>query len=244
MPEKTLEAKRPAAPSAKDRRVDPRYKFTGIAEVMDKKSGVQVEARVTDLGPRGCFLTSGNPFPIGTIVTVRIVKSSKMFEAGARVAFSAESRGMGLFFTNIETSQKATLAEWLSSSLETSWLASTRRQSQRLLLRLPVRINGENAKGAPFDEKAYTQVVSAHGALILLSTSVSKSQRLVMTNERAKESVECIVAHIGEVDGNMTQVGVSFLLPDPKFWKVTFPPEDWSIRHPDAKSKSNARPKG
>jgi len=29
---------------------------------------------------------------------------------------------------------------------------------------------------------------------------------------------------------------VEFLLPNPTFWHVAFPPKDWTPRHPDAKS--------
>jgi hypothetical protein len=31
-------------------------------------------------------------------------------------------------------------------------------------------------------------------------------------------------------------VGVEFMLPNPIFWHVAFPPKDWTPRHPDAKS--------
>jgi hypothetical protein len=30
-------------------------------------------------------------------------------------------------------------------------------------------------------------------------------------------------------------VGVEFPQPNPEFWGVSFPPEDWSPSHPDAK---------
>ena len=120
-----------------------------------------------------------------------------------------------------------------------SWLASTRRQSQRMLVKLPVRVTGKNSLGLAFDKKTHTQAVSAHGGLILLSASVSKGQRLTLSNDRTKESLECVVAYIGEVPGNSVQVGIAFILPNPKFWNVTFPPEDWSVRHPDAKLKPN-----
>jgi len=34
------------------------------------------------------------------------------------------------------------------------------------------------------------------------------------------------------------KVGVEFLLPNPTFWHVAFPPRDWTPRHPDAKSRT------
>jgi len=36
-------------------------------------------------------------------------------------------------------------------------------------------------------------------------------------------------------------VGVDFMLPNPMFWHVAFPPRDWTPRHPDAKSSVKAR---
>jgi hypothetical protein len=236
MSDKTRKSPQSAAPVAKDRRTDPRYKFSAASVVVEKISGAQVESSVNDLGSRGCFLNTGNPFPLGTIVAVRIMKEGKSFEAEARVVFSSEGKGMGLFFTTVDPAQHEILQEWLASSLETSWLASTRRQSQRILVRLPVHVAGKNSFGTTFDEETYTQAVSAHGALVLLSASVKKGQRLTLSNERTNASLECIVAHIGSVQENRVQVGMSFILPNPGFWNVTFPPEGWSIRHPDAKS--------
>jgi len=240
MPDKTEESPQVAGPVAKDRRTDPRFKFTAVSLVVDKESGSQVESRVTDLGPRGCFVNTGDPFPLGAIVAVRITKERKSFDAEARVVFSSAGKGMGLFFSSIDTTQRAILDEWVASCLETSWLASTRRQSQRILVRLPVHILGKNAFGTSFEEETYTQAVSAHGALVLLAASVNKRQRLTMSNERTRAISECVVAHIGEAEGNRVQVGIAFTLPNPGFWNVKFPPEDWSIRHPDAKS---AKPK-
>jgi hypothetical protein len=241
---KTKEISESPVPGSRDRRLDPRYKFTALAKVVEKASGAQFDLRVSDLGSRGCFLNADKPFPIGTNVSVRIVKGTKSFQADARVVFSSPGKGMGLFFTDVDPAQTEILAEWVAASMETTWLVSTRRQSQRLLLRLPVGVAGKDASGSPFEEKAYTQAVSAHGALILLAAPVNRGQRLTLTNERERESLECIVAHIGDAQEDLIQVGVSFVMPNPKFWKVTFPPEDWSIRHPDAKSKTGARTTG
>jgi len=30
-------------------------------------------------------------------------------------------------------------------------------------------------------------------------------------------------------------VGIEFLEPSPRFWRIAFPPEDWSARSPEAK---------
>jgi len=225
MPNKTEQSPKSAAPAAKDRRADPRYKFMAAAVAVEKKSGTQIDARVGDLSREGCFLETNIPFPLGAIVSIRITKGAKSFLAVARIVSSSAAKGMGLFFTTVDPPQREILTEWLAASLETSWLASTRRQSQRILIRIPIRVMGQNQRGTP---------------LLLLSTSVSRGQHITLSNQRTKESLECVVAHIGETHDNLVQVGVAFLLPNPGFWGVTFPPEDWSVRHPDAKSSGRS----
>ena len=210
------------------------------AVAVEKKSGTQIDARVGDLSREGCFLETNIPFPLGAIVSIRITKGAKSFLAVARIVSSSAAKGMGLFFTTVDPPQREILTEWLAASLETSWLASTRRQSQRILIRIPIRVMGQNQRGTPFEEEAFTQAASSHGALLLLSTSVSRGQHITLSNQRTKESLECVVAHIGETHDNLVQVGVAFLLPNPGFWGVTFPPEDWSVRHPDAKSSGRS----
>jgi PilZ domain len=153
--------------------------------------------------------------------------------SGVRI-YCQLSKGMGLVFTAIESQQLPTLEAWLTESRETSWLAANRRRSQRVLMKIPVRVSGQNALGSPFEEETQTLAVSAHGALISVSTKVKKGQRLALLNVQTKAALECVVAHIRQ--GDPLQVGVEFTLPNPTFWRVAFPPKDWTPRHPDAKS--------
>ena len=236
MPENNTKSLGPNRPAERDRRTDPRYKFTAPSVVTAKDSGKKISGGVGDLGERGCFVNTDDPFPLGTTVTVHITKDSVSFEVEARVVFSSVGRGMGLFFGVIAPGQMEILDEWLSTFVENSWFASTRRQSQRLLVRIAVHVIGKSKSGKMFDEATHTQAVSAHGALVTLSVSVKKRQRLILANERTKESLECIAAYIGPAQENVFNVGLAFILPNPSFWSVTFPPEDWTVRHPDAKS--------
>jgi hypothetical protein len=140
---------------------------------------------------------------------------------------------MGLVFT-AGPEQVMTLETRVAESRETSWLAANRRRSQRVLMKISVRVSGQNALGLPFEEETQTLAVSAHGALIPVSTQVSKGQRLALSNVQTRAVLECVVAHIRR--GDHLQVGVEFMLPNPTFWHVAFPPKDWTPRHPDAKS--------
>src|SRR5882672_411472 len=234
-----VETEKPAEPSAAlaeaDRRIHPRYEFTAAVEVIVAESGARIETRVRDLSQQGCYVDTNKPLPLGTVTDVRITKRTQLFEARGRVVYSRVGKGMGLVFTAIEPGERGTLATWLAESRETSWLAANRRRSQRVLMTIPVRVSGQNVLGSPFEEETHTRAISAHGALILVSTQVYRGQRLTLSNVQAKAALECVVAHINRRRGEHPQAGVEFALPNPVFWHVAFPPKDWTPRHPDAK---------
>src|ERR1700674_947467 len=222
--------------SGADRRIHPRYEFIAAVEVRVAESGARIETRVRDLSQQGCYVDTNNALPLGTVTDVRITKGAQLFEARARVVYSRAGKGMGLVFTAIKSDQLRTLETWLAESRETSWLAANRRRSQRVLMTIPIRVSGQSGAGLSFEEETHTRAISAHGALILLSTQVHRGQRLTLSNVQTKAELECIVAHIGKHQSSQPQVGVEFMLPNPMFWHVAFPPKDWTPRHPDAKS--------
>ena len=235
-----VEEEKPAGPTAAlagaDRRTHPRYEFVAAVEVVAAESGARIETRVRDLSQQGCYVDTNNVLPLGTVTDVRISKGAQLFEARARVVYSRASKGMGLVFTAMEPEPLRTLETWLAESRETSWLAANRRRSQRVLMTIPVRVSGESGAGSPFEEDTHTRAISAHGALILLSTQVHRGQRLTLSNVQAKAALECVVAHVDRRQKDQPQVGVEFMLPNPMFWHVAFPPKDWTPRHPDAKA--------
>jgi PilZ domain-containing protein len=234
-----VEVEKPAEPSVvlsgADRRTHPRYEFAAAVEVIAAESGARIETRIRDLSQQGCYVDTNKPLPLGTVTDVRITKGSQLFEAHARVVYSRASKGMGLVFTTIEPEHLRTLETWLAESRETSWLAANRRRSQRVLMSVPVRVSGQTGVGLPFEEETHTRAISAHGALILVSAQVHRGQRLTLSNVQTKAALECVVAHIAKYQSAQPQVGVEFMLPNPIFWHVAFPPKDWTPRHPDAK---------
>jgi hypothetical protein len=234
------DAENPAASSVAlagaDRRIHPRYEFIAAVEVVAAESGARIETRVRDLSQQGCYVDTNDALPLGTVTDIRIIKGAQLFEARARIVYSRVGKGMGLVFTDIEAEQLQTLETWLAESRETSWLAANRRRSQRVLMTIPVRVSGQAGVGLPFEEETHTRAISAHGALIRVSTQVHRGQRLTLSNVRTKGALECVVAHIDRHQKDHPQVGVEFTLPNPMFWHVAFPPKDWTPRHPDAKS--------
>jgi hypothetical protein len=225
------------APAGADRRTHPRYEFSAAVEVVTIESGARIETRVRDLSQQGCYVDTSDALPLGTVTGVRIAKGAQWFEARARVVYSRAGKGMGVVFTAIDPAQLRTLDTWIAESRETSWLAANRRRSQRVLMTVPVRVSGQTGVGLPFDEETHTRAISAHGALIPVSTQVHRGQRLTLSNVQTKAALECVVAHIDRKQSSQPQVGVEFMLPNPIFWHVVFPPKDWTPRHPHAKSR-------
>jgi hypothetical protein len=221
-----------------DRRSHPRYAFTAAIEIAAAEPSQRIKTRVRDLSQQGCYVDTDNPLPLGTAADVRITKGTKSLAAQVRVVYNQPHKGMGLMFTALESAYRGTLDSWIAESRETSWLAANRRRSQRVLMKIPVRLSVQAGTALLSEEATHTLAVSAHGALIAVSAPLHRGQRLTLSNIQTKGALECVVVHIDRFPGDQMQVGVEFLLPNPNFWRVAFPPRDWTPRHPDAKSRT------
>lgn len=228
---------RATPPTAADRRANPRYAFQATAEVVATDSSAKTKTRVRDLSQQGCYLDTETPLPLGTAANVHMTKGIKSLEVQGRVVYVQPGKGMGLMFTAVKPEHGGTLDVWINESRETSWLANNRRRSQRVLMKIPVRVGMHAGNTALSEEETYTLAVSAHGALIAVSAPLYRGQRLTLSNPQTKDSLECVVAHIDKFPEEQVKIGVEFLLPNPTFWHVAFPPKDWSPRHPHAKSR-------
>lgn len=117
----------------------------------------------------------------------------------------------------------------------------SRRRSQRVLMQVGIRIRGTDAQGKSFEEISETLAINAHGALILLESKVTSGASVVMRHNKTEEEQECHVVFLGPVRSGRAEIGLEFITPRPTFWRVAFPPEDWTPKHPDAKSASSSR---
>src|ERR1700704_1627158 len=82
------------------------------------------------------------------------------------------------------------------------------RKTQRVLVRVPLSVSGKINDEVPFEEESFTISVNAAGGLLQLRKLVSKGQRLRLFQEKSRHQ---------------------------EFWHITFPPDDWTPRHPDSK---------
>ncbi len=123
----------------------------------------------------------------------------------------------------------------MSQTPNTTGTPTVRRRSQRVLMQVAVRVRGKDSQGHAFDEETETLAINAHGALILVNARVTSGSKIMMQHKRTQEEQECHVVFLGPVRGGKAEIGLEFSEPRPTFWRVAFPPEDWSSKHPDAR---------
>lgn len=105
-----------------------------------------------------------------------------------------------------------------------------RRRSMRVMLSITVVVRGKNTDGKTFfDEETKTLVVNAHGALIHLRSEVKANEKITLTHKGTHESETCRIVYVGQMQGGKAQVGIEFDTPAPKFWGISFPPDDWNL---------------
>src|SRR5437879_13872497 len=70
---------------------------------------------------------------------------------------------------------------------------------------------------------------------------VNQDQKLILTNPKTGEDLECKVAYLEPNENGETNVGIEFMSPPHSFWGIAFPPDDWN---PDERKRPRARPAG
>jgi PilZ domain len=118
---------------------------------------------------------------------------------------------------------------------------TARRRSQRVLMQVGVRIRGTDTQSKPFEEQAATLAINAHGALISLKHRLTSGCKVHMRHNMTEEEQECHVVFLGPVREGKAEVGLEFSEPRPTFWRVAFPPEDWTPKSPEARTAQRTR---
>jgi hypothetical protein len=129
----------------------------------------------------------------------------------------------------------------MSQVANTTTHPAVRRRSQRVLMQVGVHIRGNDSQGKPFEEKTDTLAINAHGALIALKARITSGSKLKMKHNMTEEDQECHVVFLGPVRDGKAEIGLEFSEPRPTFWRVAFPPEDWTPKHPEARNVSRTR---
>ena len=110
------------------------------------------------------------------------------------------------------------------------------RRSQRVILKVTVVVLAQGSDNKLVSEVTRTVTVNAHGAQVLLGLKVSIGQLLTLRHSGTGEEVSCRVVYLSPHQSEKREVGVEFMRPSPGFWRISFPPPDWTMRSPEAKS--------
>jgi len=92
---------------------------------------------------------------------------------------------------------------------------------------MPVEVFGQSIDGKVFSEETRTTVVNAHGALLTLGLATQIKPSVLLVNKKTKTEAQCRVIYLKRAEMNRSELGVEFVDPQPRFWGIAFPPEDW-----------------
>lgn len=109
---------------------------------------------------------------------------------------------------------------------------ANRRRSERVMLQMRITVIAENIERKPQLEEALTLVVNAHGGLMKLKMELHVGQPMRLVNPKNKVEQSCRVVRVEDTATDFFSVAFEFDQPNPKFWPVVFPPEDWNAPRP------------
>jgi hypothetical protein len=102
---------------------------------------------------------------------------------------------------------------------------NAQRRSQRVMLKVSLVVLAQGPDNRMISEETRTVTVSAHGALVLMTAKVSVGQLLTLRNSTTEEEVLCRVAYVNPHVGEKKEVGLDFMKPCPRSWRISFPPQ-------------------
>ena len=103
-----------------------------------------------------------------------------------------------------------------------------RRRSERVMLRIRIMVSAEDTERKRQQVEALTQIVNAHGGLMKLQMYLHVGQPLQLVNPQNNVEQSCRVVRVEDTAQGDYSVAFEFDKPNPKFWPVVFPPEDWN----------------
>ncbi|HTV60200.1 MAG TPA: hypothetical protein VMJ93_15115 [Verrucomicrobiae bacterium] len=101
------------------------------------------------------------------------------------------------------------------------------RRTQRVLLRVRANIHVA-LQGKPVTFDVITLSVNLQGAIVVMKQTLPPETRLVLEHGTTKERVACKVTRLPKEMPEGFHVPLEFDSPAPDFWKIAFPPSDWT----------------
>jgi hypothetical protein len=84
-------------------------------ELTDVQSERVLNARTSNLSLFGCYVSTTDPFPTGTKVSIRINHGGATLATFGQVVYFNPKAGIGIAFTEMEPGGQATLEKWIDS---------------------------------------------------------------------------------------------------------------------------------
>lgn len=104
-------------------------------------------------------------------------------------------------------------------------MANEKRRSDRLMLTIPLRIHGTDAKGTPFQDEARTINLNRHGARIEASRPLKSGQVVRLVNLIGRHEAEFrVVGPVAPISEKGGQWSVEYSNPSENIWGIQFPP--------------------
>ncbi len=100
--------------SVAERRAAPRQHFVAETLIVEVSSGLRLAARSCDLVINGCYVDTLRPFPVGTLVRIRLKKDETTVEVNGNVVYELPGLGMGIAFHDLTPESHAAVNKWLS----------------------------------------------------------------------------------------------------------------------------------
>lgn len=105
---------------------------------------------------------------------------------------------------------------------------SNRRRSERVVLRISLRLSALMPDGRRIHIEAQSLVVNAHGGLLDVGMEMVAGQQIRLSNSKTEIIATGRVVRVKESEMGRFSVAFEFESPAPHFWPVSFPPADWS----------------
>jgi hypothetical protein len=104
-----------------------------------------------------------------------------------------------------------------------------RRRSQRVALQVSVLLRAALIDGKSVQLQAFTSAVNAHGGLLETPVRLAADQRILLINPYTRNDIGCRVVRVDGPSQDLYEVAFEFDRPNPQFWPIAFPPEDWAV---------------
>jgi hypothetical protein len=109
--------------------------------------------------------------------------------------------------------------------MRTKEKAPEKRRSDRLMITLPLVLDGRDSKDRPFEHPAQTLTINRHGARIITAQPLRAGQTIAVTNlaTRLKGRFR-VVGPVSPATRRGGEWGIECLNPSEDIWRIQFPP--------------------